>query len=51
MLHTKFQGHQPIGSEEDFFKVLAYMGMATMMVMWPEPFEQLFDPQIPGGYI
>ena len=28
MLHTKFQGHRPSGSgEEDFIRVLPYMGM------------------------
>ena len=27
------------------------MGMAAILVMWPEPFEQLFVPPIPGGYI
>ena len=31
MLHTKFQGHQSIGSgEEDFLRFLPYMGMAAM---------------------
>ena len=29
MLHTKFQGHQSIGpGEEDFLRILPYMGMA-----------------------
>ena len=52
MLHTKFQGHQSIGSgEEDFLRFLPYMGMAAILVMWPEPFEQVFVPPIPGGYI
>ena len=52
MLHTKFQGHRSIGSgEEDFLRFLPYMGMAAILVMWPEPFEQLFVPLIPGGYI
>ena len=37
MLHTKFQGHQPFGSGEDFFKVLPYMGMVAILVMWPGP--------------
>ena len=27
------------------------MGMAAILVMWPEPFEQLFVPPIPGGCI
>ena len=52
MLHTKFQGHRLIGSgEEDFFKVLPYIGMAAMLVMRPKPFEQLFFPKGPGGCI
>ena len=52
MLHTKFQGHRSIGSgEEDFLRFLPYMGMAAILVMWPKPFEQLFVPRIPGGYI
>ena len=52
MLHTKFQGHRSIGSgEEDFFRFLPYMGMAAMLVMWPEPFEQIFIPSSPGGSI
>ena len=52
MLHTKFQDHLPIASgEEDFLRFLPYMGMAAILVMWPEPFEQLFVPPIPGGYI
>ena len=33
MLHTKFQGHQSIGSgEEDCLSFLPYMGMAAMLV-------------------
>ena len=32
MLHTKFQGHEFIGSgEEDFLRFLPYMGMAAML--------------------
>ena len=27
------------------------MDMAAILVMWSEPFEQLFVPLIPGGYI
>ena len=39
MLHTKFQGRESIGSgEEDFLKFLPYMGMAAMLVMWPNSF-------------
>ena len=52
MLHTKFQGHRSIGSgEEDFLMFLPYMGMAAILVMWPELFGQLYVPPIPGGYI
>ena len=39
MLHTKFQGHQSIGSGEDFLRFLPYMGMVAILVMWPRPFE------------
>ena len=39
MLQTKFQGHWSIGSgEEDFFIFLPYIGMADMLVMWPNSF-------------
>ena len=32
--HTKFQGHQSIGSgEEAFLRFLPYMGMVAMLVM------------------
>ena len=44
MMHTKFQGHQPFGSREDFLRFLPYMGMAAILVMWPGPFEQTFNP-------
>ena len=27
------------------------MGMAAILVMWPGPFEQLFVPLTPGGFI
>ena len=48
MLHTMFQGHQPLGSrEEDFLRFLPYMGMAAILVMWPGLFEQAFIPQWP----
>ena len=34
MLHTKFHGNQPYGSrEEDFLRVLPYMGVAAILVM------------------
>ena len=48
MLHTKFQGHRSVGSEEeDFLRFLSYMGMAAILVMGPRPFEQLFVPKDP----
>ena len=44
-MHTKFQDHQHFGSgEEDFLRFLTYVGMATILVMWPWPFEQTFVP-------
>ena len=54
MLHSKFHGHWPFGSgEEDFLRFLPYMymGKATILVMWPEPFEQTFVPPSQGGSI
>ena len=34
MLHTNFHGNQPAGSgEEDFLRVLPYMGMMAILVM------------------
>ena len=37
MLHTKFQGHRFSGSgEEEFLRFLPYMGMAAMLVTWPD---------------
>ena len=52
MLHTKFQGHRSIGSEEeDFLRFLPYIGMAAILVKWPWPFEQFCVPLTPGGYI
>ena len=45
MLHTKFQGHQSIGSgEEDFLSFLPYMGMAAMLVMRRNSFIEIFIP-------
>ena len=39
MLHTKFQGHQSIGSgEKDYLRFLPYMGMAATLVKWPYSF-------------
>ena len=51
MLHTKFQGHRPFGSGEDFLMFLPYMGMAAILVMWPGPFEQTFVPPSHGDPI
>ena len=34
MLHTKFRGNRPAGSDERFFEgFLPYMGMAAILVM------------------
>ena len=44
MLYTKFQGHRPLGSEEeDFLCFSPYVDM----VMLPGTFEQIFIPHIP----
>ena len=45
MLHTMFQGHCSIGSEEeDFLRFLPYMGMAPTLVMRPYSFVEIFIP-------
>ena len=52
MLHTKPQGHWPIGSgEESFEGFLPYMGVAAILVMWPRPLEQTFVPPSHWGSI
>ena len=52
MLHTKFQGHWSIGFvEEDFLRFLPYMGMAAMLVMWPNSFILIFIPILPQAFI
>ena len=52
MLHTKFQGHWSMGSgEEDFLRFLPYMGMAAMLVMWPNSFLLIFIPILPQAFI
>ena len=33
MVHARFQDHRTYGSEEDFERVLPYMGMAAILVM------------------
>ena len=36
MLHTKFRGNRPAGSEKKILKVfLSYVGMAAILVMGP----------------
>ena len=52
MLYTKFQGHQPLGSEEgDFWSFLPYVGLKAILVMWPGTFEPIFMPTSHGGPI
>ena len=52
MLHTKFQGHQPIASgEEDFLRFLPYMGMVAMLVKWPNSFLYIFIPILLQAFI
>ena len=52
MLHTKFQGHWSIGSgEEDFLRLLPYMGMAAMLVKWPNSFVKIFITILPQAFI
>ena len=52
MVHTKVQGHGSIGSgQEDFLRFLPYMGMAAMLVMWPNSFVKIFIPILPQAFI
>ena len=45
MLHSKPRGHWPFGSgEEDFEKVLPYMGMTAILVMLPRCGKQTYVP-------
>ena len=48
MLHTKFQGNQSSGSEEeDFLRFLPYMGIVASLVMKPRLFEQISNLPLP----
>ena len=50
MLHINFQDQQPFGSRKgDFLMFLLYMGMAAILVMWSELFDQTFIPLCHGG--
>ena len=51
MLHTKFQGHQPSGSGEDFKGFLPYMGMSAILVMWTKQFAQILANLLKGVFI
>ena len=44
MLHIKFQGHPPSVPREKIFYGFYHVGMAAMLVMCPEPFEQFLFP-------
>ena len=46
MLHTKFQDHRLFDSgEEDFLRLLPYMGMTVILVMWPWPLKEFLFPR------
>ena len=48
MLHTMIQGHKSISSgEEDFLSFFPYMGIAAILVMWPNSFVKIFIPILP----
>ena len=50
--HTKFPGNRPAGSgEEDFKRVLPYMGMAAILVMLPASCHQIFISLYPKAFI
>ena len=45
MLHTKFQGLQPFKSwEENFQRVLPYMIMVNILIIWPKSHKHTFIP-------
>ena len=49
MLHTKFQGHRPFGSGEEYFLMfLPYIGMAAILALlnklsFPHPVEAPYE--------
>ena len=50
MLHINLQGIGYLVPEKKIFeRILPYMGMAAILVMWPGPFEQTFIPPSHGG--
>ena len=52
MLHTKFRGNQPAGStEEDFQRILPYMGVSAIWVMLPASCHQIFISLYPKAFI
>ena len=51
MMHTKFQGHQPFDSREDFLKFLPYIGMvAIFRSPIPKKLHMKFDFDWPSGF-
>ena len=42
MLHTKFRGNRPAGSEEDFKGFLPCVGMVAILVIGPASCHQIF---------
>ena len=52
MLYTKFQCPRPLGAEEGhFWRVLPYMGLEAILIMWPWTFKHIFIPTSHGRSI
>ena len=52
MLHTKFLGNRPAGStEEDFRRILPYMGVSAILVMLQALYYQIFITLYPKAFI
>ena len=48
MLYIKFQGHQPLGSDEgDFWRIFPSKDLEAILVMWPPNIWINFHPNIP----
>ena len=55
MLHTKFRGNQPTGSEEeDFLRFLLFIAMATIYINFRSPFLRMLHMKFgfdwPSGF-
>ena len=50
MLHAKFQDYRTSGSgEQDFWRLLTYMEVVAILVMWPWQFYKIYLPSSHEG--